>query len=206
MGIIYLARNIKNDKKYVGYTGKTLERRRKEHEDDAWRTGGSWCFQRALAKYGTLAFEWRVLCHTTDDNWQERERQWIKFMESKAPNGYNLTDGGDGIPNMSQEIRDKISKANKGRSIIGRKPLSPETRMKISKTKKEHPCYHTEEFKERMRIFFTGRVFTEEHRRKISEAKTGKKGKPRIFTEEHKRHLSEAAKRRFYNGHNGCSE
>ena len=73
-------------------------------------------------------------------------------------NGYNITQGGD-CPEMPLEVRDKIKKALLGnKNNLGRH-LSQETIDKISAAQK-------------------GKSFTEEHKRKISEAKRGKPHKP----------------------------
>ena len=48
---------------------------------------------------------------------------------------------------------------------------------------------------EHIRLHNSGKYFSEEHRRKISEANKGKKRAP--FSEEHRRKISEAAKRRW---------
>ena len=76
----------------------------------------------------------------------------IRFFNSKAPNGYNLTDGGDGWMSgtrhslesrqrmsevMTTEMRQKISEANKGKtSPMKGKDHSPETRRRISQSLK----------------------------------------------------------------------
>ena len=56
---------------------------------------------RAIKKYGLENFKAEVIeeCKTTDEL-LEREKYWIAKLNSKYPNGYNLTDGGDGIFNL----------------------------------------------------------------------------------------------------------
>ena len=39
----------------------------------------------------------------------EREIFWIAKLNTKVPNGYNLTDGGEGLVNPSDETRAKMS-------------------------------------------------------------------------------------------------
>jgi len=99
---------------------------------------------------------------------------------------------------MTDEIRRKISKANKGRT------LSEESRAKISEAGKGR--IFSEETKAKISELHKGRIFSEEHKKKISEAKKGKTHseqsrrnmskarKGRIFSEEHKANLSKAGK------------
>ena len=67
-------------------------------------------------------------------------------------------------------------------------------------THSEHCRLHMEdkalsdEHRQKMSEAKTGKPFTDEHRRKMSEAKKGRKRRP--FTAEHRQKLSEAAKRR----------
>lgn len=67
-------------------------------------------------------------------------------------------------------------------------------------THSEHCRLHMEgkalsdEHRQKMSEAKTGKSFTDEHRRKMSEAKKGRKRKP--FTAEHRQKISEAAKRR----------
>ncbi len=101
---------------------------------------------RAIAKYGRDAFRVVVLEHCSDDEEaRERESVWIHALETKTPNGFNMTDGGEGsagivmsaetrakmgasqrLKTVSTETKAKISAANKG------KTRSAETRAKLS--------------------------------------------------------------------------
>lgn len=110
----------------------------------------------------------------------------------------NLTDGGDGIVNISEDTRRKMSEAHKGKKLseehrnIVIKTLrntkgisfSEEHRRKISEAKKNM----SEETRRKMSEAKKGKPFSEEHRRKIGEG-----GKGRIFSEESRRKMSEAA-------------
>lgn len=73
------------------------------------------------------------------------------------------------------------------------KVLSEETRKKMSESAKGRTF--NEESKIRMSESAKGRTFSEETLKKLSQANKGKKKKP--FTEEHKRRISEAAKVRW---------
>ena len=89
---IYVITNTENGKKYVGIT-KDLNARWKDHK----RNREASALQRAVKKYGidvfdfthiANAFSWEMAC--------DLEKMLIKEYNSRAPNGYNLTDGGDG--------------------------------------------------------------------------------------------------------------
>jgi len=118
----------------------------------------------------------------------------------------NLTDGGDGVKNPSEEVRRKIgevsSRVNKGRK------QSDETRKKRSETMKGKP--KSEEHKEKLRkpkseeakkkysLWQIGRKLTEEHRANLSKARKG-----RVISEETRKKISEATKGKSKRKKNG---
>jgi group I intron endonuclease len=74
-------------------------------------------FHKALLKYDE--FDWSII-ETCDSRAQlnEMEFHYIKQYNTKAPNGYNLTYGGDGMDGfkVTQETKDKISKSMSGKN------------------------------------------------------------------------------------------
>ncbi len=169
MGVIYQARNKINGKCYVGKTIKTIKERRKQHEKDTSREAG-FAFHNALRKYGLNAFEWEVLMICDDeDDLNESEIAWIKLLKTKAPNGYNLTDGGEGLSGITDETRKKLRrpKSAEHRRKIGEahagKVTSMETKAKLSKANKGKPSYfygrkHTPESIEKNRKAHIGKI------------------------------------------------
>jgi hypothetical protein len=126
----------------------------------------------------------------------------------------NLTDGGEGVSNPSEETRRKIREANIGKTPseetkrkiregnIG-KTHSEESRRKMSEAMKGRTI--SEQHKRKMSESLKGRTFSEESRRKLSAAKKGEKNNNygKTFSEEHKRKMSEAKKgRKWWN--DGC--
>ena len=99
---------------------------------------------------------------------EERE---IAFYGRTADGGCltNVTTGGMGVPGwtMPQEIRDKISAANKGQK------RTPETRKKMSESFKGRKL--SPEHVERIRVMNTGRKASNETKAKMSAARIGKK-------------------------------
>ena len=94
MAYIYQITNDINGKIYIGKTEFSLEKRFKEHCQDAFRER---CEKRplyaAMRKYGIEHFHIELLEET--DNPEERETFWIEEKQS-FKFGYNATLGGDG--------------------------------------------------------------------------------------------------------------
>lgn len=159
MGYIYVAWNIVTGMGYVGKTTKTLEERKQGHLRDAF-DGSHLYFHKAIRKYGSDSFEWSIL-YQDDDNdkeWMDWwEMKFIRQLGTKKPGGYNLSDGGEGGTGFKHtaEARRKM-----GESRIGRP----------APNKGKHP---TEEARRKMRESHLN--ITEETRRKMSLAGTGKK-------------------------------
>lgn len=96
--LIYMATSKTSGKSYIGYTTRGLLRRMGGHESDAHTKRFTSLFHRAIRKYGFDDFEWTVLHEDigTDELLQVAEMCAIYVHETRAPMGYNLTDGGDG--------------------------------------------------------------------------------------------------------------
>lgn len=121
---IYCITNLINGKKYVGQRKKTVEKSKSYY-------GSGVYIKRSIKKYGKDNFKKEILEVVDGDSillLSERERFWIKTLDTMHPNGYNLTEGGDNGYSLSDEAKQKISKTHKGKII------SEETRMKISKS------------------------------------------------------------------------
>ena len=99
--LIYKVTNLINNKIYIGKTKKSLEIRKRSHIKRMQSPKGKpLFFQRALKKYGLDNFKWEVLLEgcMSDEELCEKERYYIKFYNSNnRKNGYNLTEGGDGV-------------------------------------------------------------------------------------------------------------
>ena len=151
--VIYKFEHLIEHKIYIGKTKRELIKRIKEHVKPQKK--GSY-IESAIQKHGIESFDVAVVeeCNNKDEL-NEREKYWIKFFNCKAPNGYNLTDGGDGGSGhiVTEETRLKISKTKTGkpghpnsekqrktasemckkRKGLPRKPLTLEHRQNISK-------------------------------------------------------------------------
>lgn len=94
MAYIYQIVNDINQKIYVGKTEFSIEKRFKEHCQDAFRERNEKRpLYSAMRKYGVEHFYIELIEET--DNPEEREIYWIEKLGS-FKNGYNATMGGDG--------------------------------------------------------------------------------------------------------------
>jgi hypothetical protein len=129
------------------------------------------------------------------------ERRFIRWYGRKDLSSgilRNKTDGGEGVSGLShsEETKQKISKANSGRSM---KPVSEETKQKIREIRTGKT--HSEETKQKMRkpkkpssVETQRKPFSEETKQKMKEAKLGKTRKP--FSEETKQKMRLAQQKR----------
>ena len=113
-GIVYKVHNKINGKIYIGVTTKGLSRRISEHVME-----NSSPVQKALNKYGLQSFDISVIDYAEDkEALFDKEVYWIQFYDCKAPNGYNLTAGGEGLIDPVKEVIDRISKTV-SESLVG---------------------------------------------------------------------------------------
>ena len=145
--VVYLIRYKGDGKGYIGKTARILRERIKEHI----RSNRTYSYvDNAIRKYGAENFEVTILDEClTEEELNAREMFWIKELNTKYPNGFNLTDGGEGTSGYipSEELRQRWSKINAGRkaseetkrrrseSLMGH-PVSQEARDKMSKSHK----------------------------------------------------------------------
>lgn len=146
MACIYCVTNSVNGKKYVGQTNMTADRRWKGHCQAAKRNGDH-LIHRAIRKYGNTFFNVETLEECMSDELNEREMFWIASFNSNAlsgGHGYNMTDGGGGAKGFkhSSEMKQKRSKrfTGSGNPFYG-KTHTQEVRELISKTNKGRPCH-----------------------------------------------------------------
>ena len=134
MGCIYGIRNEVNSKWYIGKCADGIAEKRKRAHYNGYGNDPTY---KAIKKYGVENFSFHILLDSIiPELLGDYEMEFIKTYNSKAPHGYNLTDGGEANPNYGKKTSSKTCK-------------------KLSKALK-------------------GRQFSGEHRKKISEANTGK--------------------------------
>lgn len=212
-GYIYKTTNLINNKIYIG------QHHYERNHIDPHYLGGGKNLHLAFKKYGKENFKCEILewCDSFEEL-NEKETYWIKFYNSKDRRiGYNLDDGGQGIPGYhhTNEAKEKISKNNckywKGRSlhpntirasIESRKKLAAEGKLKghkMSQETKEKVKLGLKKWYETHDHPNLGKHPTEETRQKLKESHLGQvawnKGKNQ--SEETKKKVSEGLKKYF---------
>ena len=175
-GVVYRIWNRINGKSYVGKSVRPNERIRRHLSGK----GGSFALRNAIKKYGKEAFVVEILEPDVPESILSKlEILHIRFFNSKT-NGYNCTDGGEGLSGMqfTDTHRQKIAEAKKGQKN------SEEARRKISEAHKGRPTWSK------------GKKFSHEHRQKLSDAGKGRppwnKGKTGVYSEEARQKMSDA--------------
>jgi group I intron endonuclease len=116
--VVYWVRNTVNDKVYIGQTSTSLEKRWYMH---TWDRNSNSVLHKSIVKYGKEKFKIEAIheCESKEEM-DFVETFYIDFLVTKSPNGYNLTDGGDGRLGMpcSEETKKKIGFANKGKPTV----------------------------------------------------------------------------------------
>jgi len=105
-----------NNKKYVGYTGKTLLDRLADHIAEA-NAGSNRHFCRAIRKYGAENIISEELWSTeTRVEAKRKEREFIKKLNSFSM-GYNMTKGGDGGNTIEKFSAKRLAEYKRVKSI-----------------------------------------------------------------------------------------
>lgn len=176
--IIYKVTCLETNKIYIGKTCHSLTRRKCEHLRTARNDRSHSCFHKAILKYGEESFVWEVLDKVMfSDLLMDLEKFYIARYNCKIPNGYNMTDGGEGVAGWrpSLETRARMSAALKGnRHTLGHK-LSSEHLAKLSASHMGNTArlghHPTPETLAKMSVANKGRRHTPESIAKIVAAK-----------------------------------
>lgn len=119
MAYIYQITNDINGKIYIGKTEFSIEKRFKEHCQDAFRDRNEKRpLYAAMRKYGIEHFHIELIEET--DNPEEREIFWIENKRS-FKNGYNATIGGDGKKYIDYDLVIATYKEIKSEKITAEK-------------------------------------------------------------------------------------
>lgn len=148
---IYLTTNKINGKIYVGQHST-------DNLNDGYIGSGT-LLKMALKKYGINNFSKEILAYAdTQNKLDYLEKFYIrKYKSRELYNGYNLTDGGAGFCGLvfTDEHRRKIAEKLKGNTHTLGYICSEETKQKISKANKGKK--RTYDFKKRMSEFAKGK-------------------------------------------------
>ena len=174
---IYLITNLENKKQYVGLTKFPITERFYQH------TRRGFILTEAIKKYGENKFFVELIEEVdTAGRAYELEQYYIKQYNTKVPNGYNLTDGGDGIfgwevtEEYRQECSERVKQLHKEKKVgMYGKNHSDETKRKMSVASKGKPKPWligrklSPEAIEKLRQQNLGKINSAETREKISQ-------------------------------------
>ncbi len=106
---IYCITNSANGKRYVGQTIQSIETRWRQH---CSLQGKCRAIESAIKKYGSDAFSIEEIALAESIEELDRlEQKWIARLNTVAPNGYNLSGGGEGAGVMNESTK-AIIRAN----------------------------------------------------------------------------------------------
>lgn len=188
--VVYKITNIITRAAYIGITRKGIEARFAMHWKASKREDS--VLYRAMRKYGRAAFTIEVLVHAQHpDHLGALERRLIKKHKTFVRlGGYNMTLGGEGSPEICDEIRENMRRAAAARMLdptikarisakLKGRPAHPNSlvaslRNAENRRGKPLPEQHRKNAADRRR----GIPVTAEQRAKISKTLTGKKLTP----------------------------
>ena len=164
---------------YVGITKWAVRKRFARHLRNAQHGRGGVLYD-AIRRYGADAFHVELLQHAND--WDEAcvaERRFIAEFGTKAPCGYNMTDGGGGTGGyeFTDEVRKRMSESG------SRKTLSPEHRARIGEANRKRVVKQST--KDKIRAAKKGKQPTEEARARMRAARKGKPKPPGMVGRAH---------------------
>lgn len=179
MYYVYIFENKINSKVYIGKTNN-IERRQIEHLSKS-KTSNNGHFYNAIKKYGFDNFELNILAECENEEQAYfTEINYIKLYKSNdTAFGYNATSGGEGVRNVSEEIRKQLSERGKLRTgdknTFFSKKHTEDTLKLFSKIRKD-------------KIAKDGHPMEGKHHSEISKSKISKanKGKRRSVSTEFK--------------------
>src|ERR1700689_3238177 len=110
---VYLITNTVNGKQYVGQTTSTVTRRWSEYKNHSVKGHQTSVIHKAIRKYSPESFVIETICEVdSKQSLALAESAFIHALNTKAPNGYNLKDGGDTASTkglISPEGRQRLS-------------------------------------------------------------------------------------------------
>lgn len=132
-GYIYKIVNKINGTTYVGQTICDINKRFREHKH-ASLTQNTYLYN-AMRKYGVDNFTISTIDVAKSLNdLNKKEIYWIKKLNTKVPNGYNILDGGNGTKGFhhSKETKDLLRIKSSGNSnALGKHNISHEGRKNM---------------------------------------------------------------------------
>lgn len=176
---IYSIENIINHKKYIGQSVNVEHRwychrsdlKNKKHDNDY--------LQKSWNKYGEENFQFRVLEQCPRDMLNEKERYYIDLYNTMNRDyGYNLKSGGQDRNYVTDDIKKKISIANK--KYYDEHPEAKTQKANAAYKQWQNPDIKAKILGENNGMY--GKTHSPEVREKISKAQKGRASKHRNTT------------------------
>lgn len=189
MAYIYRILNKITKKCYIGETKcKDVSKRWNQHKQTIEINKGCPALRDAFKKYGVDNFEFSVLIICFDDERFKYEIEYIKKYNSVVPNGYNLTNGGEGGgfkgKTHTEEVKNCIKSKLKQKYID-----NPELKKQLSERNKI--VMSNPEVRKNIK---NGILNSEKMKKNIEDKRTGNYKKNK-HTEEAKNKISESLKK-----------
>ena len=136
MAYIYRIKNKITKKSYIGESKKKdVKWRWSEHKKTIENNKGCPALRDAVKKYGIENFEFSIIIICFDDERFKYEKEYIKKYNTVVPNGYNITNGGEGGgfqgKKHTEQVKADIRNKSKQKYID-----NPELRKQISERNK----------------------------------------------------------------------
>lgn len=186
-------------KQYIGIA-KDAKKRWSVHKSVSKTTDNQTALYQSIRKYGFDSFEKKILVIGEFNYVKELEPKAIIAFGTKKPNGYNLTDGGDGMVGYEMSDATKALMSEKTR-IRMQNPEHIEKLRAANVGKKYSAEVNAKKGRKGRVCSMKGKKISPEVRDKIIKALIGNTYvRGRTLSEEHKTKLSVAMKGRVFSG------
>ncbi len=116
---VYKITNVITQKGYVGITSLGYKKRLRQHISlsfDPKNNAYDNYLHRAIRKYGAENFitELIGIVDSKEEAFFAEQFNILKFDTQSTKNGYNMTSGGDGVPDLCEESRKRMSESQRG--------------------------------------------------------------------------------------------
>jgi group I intron endonuclease len=167
---IYCITNSVTNKKYIGFTKRSPEKRFNAHISEANRNLYTMYLHNSIRKYGKEYFRVETLMtNLTYEQATKSETEYILEMNTIQPFGYNEHQGGKGgCQNPSVELRRKLSEARKGKEPWNKGKTGKQTAWNAGFNKPLDD--RIAKYSEKISISLKGKPKSDEHKRKIRES------------------------------------
>jgi len=192
--VAYLVTNKVNGKQYVGITTRGIRDRWKGHCQPKNTRRWQSALHNAIMAYGKEQFEIRIILVGNDAKYLiHMEPKLIAAYGTRAPNGYNLTDGGEGVAGCEFTPEAKAFRSKQASRA------NANLNFRLAQRAGVIAMHADPDRKEAWRLKAVAGMRTEESRRKRSEA-----SKIRMADPEHRKRIEASrvvtmAKKRMLN-------